>query len=62
MSLKAKMIIMAKKAIIVVSLVEESEDKSNSELEKEIFEALSTPPPKIPWMKNVEKVTVIEKA
>ncbi|MCD6240756.1 hypothetical protein J7K27_04450 [Candidatus Bathyarchaeota archaeon] len=53
---------MNKKAIIVISLVKESENKSNNELEKEIFEALSTPPPKIPWMKNVEKVTVIEKA
>jgi len=51
---------MAKKAIIVISLVKESESKSNSELEKEIFRALSTLPPKIPWMKNVEKVTVIE--
>ena len=53
---------MAKRAIIVISLVKESEGKSNNELEKEIFRALSTPPPKIPWMKNVEKVTVIEKA
>ena len=53
---------MAKKAIIVIALVEESKDKSNKELEDEIFKELSTPPPKIPWMKNVEKVTVIEKA
>ena len=52
---------MAKKAIIVISLVKESEGKSNNELEKEIFRVLSTSPPKIPWMKNVEKVTVIEK-
>ena len=49
-------------AIIVISLVKKREEKSNKEIEKEIFRALSTPPPKIPWMRNVEKVTVIEKA
>jgi len=39
---------MAKKAIIIISLVKESEGKSNNGLEKEIFRVLSTPPPKIP--------------
>lgn len=51
---------MPKKAIIAVSLVEESVEKSNEEIEKEIFEELSKGLPKIPWCKKVEKVTVTE--
>lgn len=51
---------MNKKATIVISLVEESEEKSNQELEKEIYEALSEMPIKIPWMKKVEKVKVTD--
>ena len=51
---------MVKKAIIVITLVKESEKKTNKELEDEIFDELSKSPPKIPWMKSVEKVTVIE--
>ncbi len=49
---------MAKKAIIVIKLVEESNEKSNKELEREILHQLSKSPAKIPWMKSVEKVTV----
>ncbi len=51
---------MQKKAVIVISLVKESVEKSNKEIEKEIFEELSKGLPKIPWCKKIEKVTVTE--
>jgi len=51
---------MPKKAVVVVTLVDESLEKSNDELEKEIFDELSKAPAKIPWMKQVEKVEVTE--
>ena len=50
----------AKKAIILVELVKESEEKGNAELEREIFMGLSKVPHVIPWMKKVVKVEVIE--
>jgi len=49
---------MNKKAIIEISLVEESTEKANEEIEKEIMAELSKYPPVIPWLKKVEKVTV----
>lgn len=49
---------MCKKAVIRISLVDESSEKANEEIEREIFEELSEDPAKIPWMKKVEKVTV----
>jgi len=51
---------MTKKAVIVISLVEESIEKTNEEIEKEILEELSKNLPKIPWFKKVEKVTVTD--
>ena len=51
---------MLKNAIIVISLVEESVEKSSEEIEREIFDELSKGLPKIPWCKRVEKVTVTE--
>jgi hypothetical protein len=51
---------MSKKAVIVVTLVDESKEKSNKELEKEIFDELSKAPAKIPWMKQVKNVEVLE--
>jgi len=51
---------MVKKAIIVFSLVKESFEKSNEEIEKEISKELSQGLPKIPWCKEIEKVTVTE--
>jgi len=51
---------MTKKAVIVISLVEESVEKANEEIEKEILEELSKETPKIPWFRSVEKVTVTE--
>ena len=49
-----------KKVIIVINLVEESVERANEEIEKEIFQELSTDLPVIPWLERVEKVTVIE--
>ena len=49
---------MGKKAVIVISLVEESAEKASGEIEKDILDELSEHPPKIPWLKKVEKVTV----
>ena len=49
---------MGKKAVIVVSLVEESAEKLNEEIEKEILEELSKHPPAIPWLKEVKEVRV----
>lgn len=51
---------LGKKAIIVIRLVEESLEKANEEIEKDILEELSTGEPKIPWFKNVKKVSVAE--
>lgn len=53
-------ILMPKKAIILISLVDESRAKENRELEMEIFSELSTYPSKIPWMKRVLRVEVVE--
>jgi hypothetical protein len=47
-----------KKAIIVVSLVEESSDVANCDLEEEIRKVLSEQLSLIPWAKKVQSVTV----
>jgi hypothetical protein len=52
--------VIVKKAIIVISLVEESADKRNEELEKDILEELSEEYAPIPWLKSVKKVTIVE--
>ena len=49
---------MVKKAVIVIVLVDESRERSNKELEREILEELVREPTGIPWMKDVEKVEV----
>lgn len=51
---------LTKKAIIVITLVDESVERSNEELEKEILKELVRNPSVIPWMKNVEKIEVRE--
>jgi hypothetical protein len=51
---------MVKKAVIVISLVEQSVEWANKDIEKEILALLSEEPTRIPWMKEVEKVTVAE--
>jgi len=53
-------IMKAKKTFITILLVEESEDKPNKEIEKEIFESLSKGLSRIPWLAKVEKVVVRE--
>ena len=50
---------MVKKVVIVVSLVKESAEKANEEIEKEILKELSKHPV-IPWMAKVDKVKVTE--
>jgi len=49
---------MIKKAVIEVSLVEESVEKADEEIEKEIFEELSKNLHVIPWAAKIEKVKV----
>ena len=51
---------MVKKAVIVISLVEESAEKSNQEIEKDIMEEPLREPARIPWLKKVESVSVSE--
>ena len=51
---------MTKKVVIVISLVEESIEKTNKEIEKDVLEELSKDLPRIPWCKNVERVTVTD--
>jgi hypothetical protein len=50
----------SKKAVITIQLVEESADKSDEALEKEIFESLSKGLPRIPWLAEVKKVRVMK--
>jgi len=47
-----------KKTTITISLLEESEEKTNEELEEEIFQELSKIASRIPWCKEIEKVIV----
>ena len=51
---------MVKKAVIVISLVEESTEVANEKIEKDILKELSEEPTRIPWLKEVQKVTVTE--
>ena len=51
---------MVKKAVIVISLVEESAEKTNQEIEKEIMKELLRESARIPWLKKVESVKVSE--
>jgi len=51
---------MTKRAVIVISLVEESVKKANEDIEKDVLEELSKGLPRIPWFKNVERVTVTD--
>jgi len=48
------------KAIIEIFLVEESAEKAPEEIEREIFEELSSGFAIIPWCKEVEKITVMK--
>ena len=48
----------SKKAVITILLVKESEEHSNEEIKEEILKELDVL--RIPWMDNVEKVTVLD--
>jgi len=49
---------MARKATIVISLVDESRESSREEIQREILHELSSRTALIPWCKKVEKVKV----
>ena len=51
---------MVKKAVIVISLVEQDAELANEKIEEDILNELSGEPTRIPWLKEVEKVTVTE--
>ena len=48
----------AKKAVITILLVKESEEESNEGIEEDILKELECL--RIPWMDKVEKVTVLD--
>jgi hypothetical protein len=58
--MKQEPLMKIKKAVITILLVEESREKSDEELEREIFESLLKNLPMIPWFAQVEKVKVIK--
>jgi hypothetical protein len=47
-----------KKAIITVSLIDESIEEKNSKIAQELLDWLREDAVSIPWVKNVEDVTV----
>ena len=49
---------MGKKATIIISLVDESSETPDEEIEKEIVQELSKGYLQIPWCKKIEKVKV----
>jgi len=51
---------MVKKAIIEVSLVEESAERTNEEIRDEIKKELSENIHAIPWAAKIEKMTIKE--
>lgn len=48
-----------KTAFIVIQLVNESLEKPNEEIEKEIYQELSESICAIPWLKKIIKITVL---
>ena len=51
---------MSKKALIEISLVEESDEKTNDEIAKEILKELTESAAVIPWCRQVNKVVVVD--
>jgi hypothetical protein len=47
-----------KKAVIIVELVDESSEEENSKIAHEVLDWLREDSVSIPWVKNVEDVTV----
>ncbi|MEM2917034.1 MAG: hypothetical protein QXN63_01590 [Candidatus Bathyarchaeia archaeon] len=48
-----------KTAFIVIELVDESLEKPNEEIEKEIYQELSENIGAVPWLKKIVKITVL---
>jgi hypothetical protein len=55
-----KITMKTKRAIVVISLVKESIEKTNEQIEKEILRELKNEMPIIQWIDSVKKVIVIE--
>lgn len=51
---------MGKKALIEISLVEESDEKTNDEIANEIYKELSEGTTIIPWCRQVNKVVIVD--
>ncbi len=51
-----------RRAIIVVNLIEESSEKSDEDIEKEILEELKNEMLIAPWVESIQKVTVIDES
>jgi hypothetical protein len=51
---------MGKKAIIEISLVEESAQETNDDIANEIFKELSEGTTLIPWCRKVNKVIIVD--
>jgi hypothetical protein len=49
---------MAKTAVIEITLVKESADVLNINLEKELYEYLDKYPSKLPWQDEVKKIEI----
>jgi hypothetical protein len=49
---------MVKKAVIEILLVDESAERSDEEIRKEIFEELCKNLHAVPWAAKIEKITV----
>ena len=47
-----------KKAIIIISLVDECKDRPNDRIEKEIRKELAQNPSVIPWAREIISVTI----
>jgi hypothetical protein len=58
--LKERKLKMVKKAVIEITLVEESIEKTNKEIEKEISKELSDNLYIIPWAAKIENMTIKE--
>lgn len=49
---------MAKTAVIEITLVKESADESNVNLEKELYDYLDKSPLKLPWQDEVKRIEI----
>jgi len=47
-----------KKALIIISLVEEANEVSDKDIQRELFECLEKYPPCLPFLKEIVAITV----